>query len=139
MHNCLLITLPIQSCLLLHTFYTSLLHSFIIRLIISSVSPHWVYLPYCCFLSMFALKYFIFIVLFWAVISHTLWVFLTSCRWWYFSRVWEAVNLLWSQYFGRSHQWRSRFVHRFPTLLVPSPSLWGPFQTRQIQLVLPLA
>ena len=42
-----------------------------------------------------------------------------------------------SQYSGRSQQWWSRLVLRFQTLSAPWPSLLGPFQVHQLQLVSP--
>ena len=49
------ITLPTYSCFTLYSFCANLLHSLIMWLIISSLSPHSVYLLFCCFLSILAL------------------------------------------------------------------------------------
>ena len=42
------ITLPTQSCLALYSFCANLLHSLIMWLILSSLSPHSLYLLFCC-------------------------------------------------------------------------------------------
>ena len=49
------ITLPTQSCLALYFFWANLLHSLIMWLIASSLSPHSVHLLFCCVLSILAL------------------------------------------------------------------------------------
>ena len=49
------ITLPTQSCLALYSFCANLLHSLIMWLIVSSLSPHSQHLLFCCVLSIFAL------------------------------------------------------------------------------------
>ena len=49
------ITLPTQSCLALYSFCTNLLHSLIMWLIVSSLSPHSLHLLFCCVLSILAL------------------------------------------------------------------------------------
>ena len=49
------ITLPTQSWLILYSFCVNLLHSFIMWLIVSSLSPHNLYLLFCCILSILAL------------------------------------------------------------------------------------
>ena len=56
------ITLPIQSCLALYSFCANLLHSLIMWLIVSSLSPHSLHLLFCCVLSILPL---IWLVLFW--------------------------------------------------------------------------
>ena len=48
-------TLPTQSCLALYSFYANLLHSLIIWLIVSSLSPHSLHLLFSCVLSILAL------------------------------------------------------------------------------------
>ena len=48
------ITLPIQSCLALYSFCANLLHSLIMWLIVSSLSPHSLHLLFCCVLSILA-------------------------------------------------------------------------------------
>ena len=52
------ITLPTQSCLALYSFYANLLHSLIMCLIVSSLSPHRVYLLFCCVLSIYYYYYY---------------------------------------------------------------------------------
>ena len=49
------ITLPTQSYLALYSFCANLLHSLIMWLIVSSLSPHCLHLLFCCVLSMLAL------------------------------------------------------------------------------------
>ena len=48
-------TLPTQSCLALYSFCANLLHSLIMWLIVSSLSPHSLHLLFCCILSILAL------------------------------------------------------------------------------------
>ena len=49
------ITLPTQSCLVLYSFCANLLHSLIMWLMVSSMSPHSQHLLFCCILSILAL------------------------------------------------------------------------------------
>ena len=49
------ITLPTQSCLALYSLCANLLHSLIMWLIVSSLSPHSLHLLFCCVLSILAL------------------------------------------------------------------------------------
>ena len=62
------ITLPTQSCLVLYSFCANLLHSLIIWLIVSSLSPHSLHLLFCCVLSILALIWLILTALFCAAI-----------------------------------------------------------------------
>ena len=55
MHNSQWITFPAQLCLVLYPLYANLLHSLIIWLIVSSLSPHYLHLLFCCVLSILAL------------------------------------------------------------------------------------
>ena len=48
------VTLPTQSCLALYSFCANLLHSLIMWLIFSSLSPHSLHLLFCCVLSILA-------------------------------------------------------------------------------------
>ena len=48
LHTSQWITLPTQSCLALLSFCVNLLHSFIMWLMVSSLSPHSLHLPSCC-------------------------------------------------------------------------------------------
>ena len=57
------ITLPTQSCLALYSFCANLLHSLIMWLIVSSLSPHSLHLLFCCVLSILALIWFVFMAL----------------------------------------------------------------------------
>ena len=49
------ITLPTQLCLTLYSFCANLLHSLIMWLIVSSLSPHSLHLLFCCVLSILTL------------------------------------------------------------------------------------
>ena len=55
LHNSQWITFPTQSCLVLYSICTNLLHSLIIWLIISFPSPHNLHVLFCCVLSNFVL------------------------------------------------------------------------------------
>ena len=55
LHNSQRITFPIQSCLILYSFGARFLYSFIMWLIVSSLSPHNLLLPFCWVLSIFTL------------------------------------------------------------------------------------
>ena len=48
------ITLPTQSCLFLYFFSANLLHSLIVWLMVSSLSPYNLHLQFCCVLSILA-------------------------------------------------------------------------------------
>ena len=62
------ITLPTQSCLVLYSFCANLLHSLIIWLIVSSLSPHNLYLLFCWVLFILAFIWLVLIALFCAAI-----------------------------------------------------------------------
>ena len=62
------ITLPTQSCLVLHSFCANLLDSLIMWLMVSSLSPHSLYLQFCCVLSILALIWLVLMALFCAAI-----------------------------------------------------------------------
>ena len=55
LHNFLWITFPTQSCLVFYSLCANLLHSLIIWLMVSSLSPHNVHLLFCCVLSILSL------------------------------------------------------------------------------------
>ena len=94
LHNSQLITLPTWSCLVLYSFFADLLNqllydwsfrlfhhltyicSFIIRLIISSLSPLNLHLQFYCVLSILALIRLVFIALFYAAFRRDLVSFL---------------------------------------------------------------
>ena len=61
------ITLPTQSCLVLYSC-DNLLHSLIMWLIVSSLSPHNLHLLFCCVLSILALIWLVLMALFCAAI-----------------------------------------------------------------------
>ena len=58
------ITLPTQSCLVVYSFCANLLHSLIMWLMVSSLSPHSQHLLFCCVLSILALIWMVLTVLF---------------------------------------------------------------------------
>ena len=57
------ITLPTKSCLVLYTLCANLLHSLIMWLIVSSLSPHSLHLLFCWVLSILALIWFVLMAL----------------------------------------------------------------------------
>ena len=57
------ITLPTQLCLALYSFCVNLLHSLIMWLIVSSLSPHSLHLLFCCVLSILALIWLVLLLL----------------------------------------------------------------------------
>ena len=57
------ITLPTQSCLALYSRCANLLHSLIIWLMVSSLSPHNLHLLFCCILSILVLIWFVLMAL----------------------------------------------------------------------------
>ena len=57
LHSFQLIIFSTQSCVVLYSFTANLVHSVIIWLIISSLSPHNLHLLFCCVLSIFALLF----------------------------------------------------------------------------------
>ena len=69
LHNSQWITFFNQSCLVLYSLCANLPHSFILWLIVSSLSPHNLHLLFCCILSIFALTLLVLMALFCAVIS----------------------------------------------------------------------
>ena len=68
LHNSQWITLPTQSCLVLYSFCVNLLHSLIVWLIVSSLSPYNQHLLFCCVLSIFFLIWLVLTALFCAAI-----------------------------------------------------------------------
>ena len=62
------IPLPTQSCLVLYSFWANLLHSLIMWLMVSSLSPHSLHLLFCCVLSFLALIWLVLMELFCVVI-----------------------------------------------------------------------
>ena len=68
LHSSQWITLPTQSCLVLYSFCTNLLHLLIMWLIVSSLTPHNLHLLCCSILSILALIWLILIALFCAAI-----------------------------------------------------------------------
>ena len=68
MHNFLWISTPAQSCLILNSFCTSLLHSLTLWLIVSSLSLHNQHLVFCCVSLVFGLTELVLMALFSAVI-----------------------------------------------------------------------
>ena len=60
--------LPIHSCLIFNSFGANLLHLLVIWLIVLSLSPHRLRLLFWCVLSVFSLRYSVFLSLFFVVI-----------------------------------------------------------------------
>ena len=58
------ITLRTQSCLALYSFWANLLHSLIIWLMVSFLSPHGLHMLFCCVLSILALVWLVLMALF---------------------------------------------------------------------------
>ena len=81
------ITLSTQSCLALYSFCTNLLHSLIMWLMVSSLSPHSLYLLFCCILSILALLLSILLLFLSLLLFYYQWVFHTSVSWWLFTGV----------------------------------------------------
>ena len=104
---------PVVSSLI-YTFCANLLHSLIMWLIVSSLSPHNLHLLFCCVLSIFAVMEFVLTTLFYAAIrsdsvsllrfpflshyyyyySYSLRVFHISNSKWSFAGVWVTASLL---------------------------------------------
>ena len=79
LHNSQWITLPTQSCRVLHSFCANFLHLLITWLIISYLSPQNVYLLFCCVLSILDVIWIVLMWLFCPAIrkdSVSLWTFL---------------------------------------------------------------
>ena len=68
LHNSQWITFPTQSSLVLYLFCANLLHSLIIWLIVSPLSPHNPHMLFRCVLSIFALVWLVLLALFCAAI-----------------------------------------------------------------------
>ena len=68
LHICQWTTLPILSCLALYSFCANLLHSLIMWLIVSSLSPHSLHLLFSCVLSILTLIWLVLMALPCAVI-----------------------------------------------------------------------
>ena len=66
------ITLPTQSCLVLYSFCANFLFSLIMWLMVSSLSPHNLYLLFCSVLSILALIWLVLMALFCAAIRDSL-------------------------------------------------------------------
>ena len=115
-HNSQYITLPTQSCLLLRSFCANLLSSLIMWLVVSSLSPHSLYLLFCCVLSILALIWLVLMALFCAAIRrnfiyHLIYQPLRS------GRIWHKVNFLSGNQSVQlfTHSWReNNWIHTFP-------------------------
>ena len=104
------ITLPTQSCLALYSFGANLLHSLIMWLIVSSLSPHSLHLLLCCVLSILTLIWLVLITLSCAAIrrdsvSHLRFSFLSQVHYYYYyyyyySRQILHTNLSWCSLHG---------------------------------------
>ena len=86
------ITLPTQSCLALYSFCANLLHSLIMWLIVSSLSPHSLHLLFCYVFSILALIWLVLMALSCAAIRRDSainnCVFLqNNLNWWLFTEI----------------------------------------------------
>ena len=72
LHNSQWITFPTKLCLILYSLCTNLLHSLIMWLIVSSLSPHNIRLLFCCVVSIFVLTLLVLMALFCAEEIHFL-------------------------------------------------------------------
>ena len=107
------ITFPTQSCLALYSLCDNLLHSLIMWLIVSSLSPHSQHLQFCCILSILALIWLVLMALSCATIRRDsvsllkfpflsqvqvyftlLRILHTSVTWWFLTGVWETATPL---------------------------------------------
>ena len=79
LHNSLWITFPTQLCLVLYSLCSNLLHLLITWLIISSLSPHNLYLLFCCILSIFAV---LLLLLLFAVVAAIIIIIFTIYNLW---------------------------------------------------------
>ena len=68
LHNSQWITFLTQSCLVLYSFCVNLLHSLIIWLIVSALSPHNLHSLFCCLSSIFASTQLVLMALFCAAL-----------------------------------------------------------------------
>ena len=96
LHNSQWITFPTQSCLVLYSFCVNLLHSLIMWLIISSLSPHNLHRLFCCILSIYhssssSSSYYYYYYYYY---YYSLRVFHISFSWWSFTGVWVTTSLL---------------------------------------------
>ena len=110
------ITLPTQSCLALYSLCANLLHSLIIWLIVSSLSPHSLHLLFCWVLSILALIWLVLMALSCAAIRRD---------YYYFFRVFHTFTS-----FSRVSVTASLF--KFPGLfwvIWPSSPFWKPLGT----------
>ena len=99
------ITLATQSCLALYSLCANLLHSLIIWMMVSSLSPHNLHLLFCWVLSILALIWLVLMALSCAairrdsvsiiiIIIYSFRVFHINVSGWSFTRVWVTVCLL---------------------------------------------
>ena len=68
-HNSQWITIPLQSCLVIYSFWANMLHSLIVWLMVSSLLPHNLHLLFCCVKFILALIELVLIALFCAAIE----------------------------------------------------------------------
>ena len=148
LHISQLITLPTHSCLVLYSFCANLLHSLIIGLIVSSLSPHRLHLPFCWVLSILALIWLVLMALsynayyyyyyyyyYYSIVSFTPALaddFPLESEWYQVSSSLQDS----SQYSSLSHQCCSfDDAHSSSYFHVPVPILWWLYQVHHLQLV----
>ena len=104
------ITLPTQSCLVLYSFCTNLLHSLIMWLMVSSLSPHSLHFLFCCVFSILALIWLVLMAFCAAIKRDSVSLLLTES----FSYQHKLIVFSWSLSNNRSPQ-VSRTHHSIPT------------------------
>ena len=95
LHNSLWIPLPTLTYLFLYSFCANLQHSLIMRLMVSSLSPHNLHLLFRCVLSILVLMW-VFMVIYLLIYSFESF-FHKSISWWFLTSVWLPASLLKSQ------------------------------------------
>ena len=118
-----------QSCLLLYSLCTKLLHSLVMWLIVSSLSPHNLNLIFCCVWSIF-------------LIIYSIRVFHINANLWSSTGVWVTTSLLkspglflvfWPFSITLSFGW-SPLIRQLPSPPIPLMILYLLYQKHQLQL-----
>ena len=89
LHNSRLITFPLQSCLLVYFFCSTLLHSLLCDWLFH-LSLHIAYT--CCFLSFICFSFYVIIIIIIIIIT-PLRVFHADINWWFSTEVWVTASL----------------------------------------------
>ena len=91
LHISQLITLPIQSCLVLYSYCANLLHSLIMWLMVTFLSSNSLHLLFCCILSILTLIWLVLMALFCAAIRRDSVSFLAMSRFCHMRCCWLVV------------------------------------------------